>query len=180
MSNQGKLLRWRNNFLAELEAWFGPRDGSFELGKIVEAKGPCIRSRSTRELRLIDICISGPAMAGALGGKTAYWEIAHESVHLLDPKIPGPTTFLEEGIATWFQNFKIRPDRFKTDEPWREAEALVQPFMENGYLKEIIRRLRLRRENPVRVCAITSELLDQHAPEIPTDIATQLTRAFPI
>ena len=178
MSDQGQFLRWRNNFLAELEEWFGPRDSSFELGRIVEGKGPCIRPRSPAEPKLIDTCISAPAMAGALGGKTAFWEIAHESVHLVDPKIPGPTTFLEEGMATWYQNFKIRPDRFEPDEPWREAEALVFPYMENDYLRMITRRL--RREKRVRICAITSELLAQHAPQIPADVAAKLARPFPL
>ena len=119
-------------------------------------------------------------MAGACGGQTAYWEIAHECVHLLDPKIPAPTTFLEEGIATWYQNFKIRPARIEPSQPWREAEVLVHPFMENGYLRKTIRPLRLQPEHPVRICDITGELLAQFAPEIPTDVAARLTRPFPI
>ena len=138
MSVQSQFLRWRSHFLAELEEWYGPRDRSFELGNIVEADGPRIQPRSEAEPKLIDICISGPAMAGARGGQTAFWEIAHESVHLLDPRIPTPTTFLEEGIATWYQNFKIRPDRFEPPPPWREAEALIHPYMENGYLRKTI------------------------------------------
>ena len=32
------------------------------------------------------------------------WQVAHESVHLLDPGVGGSATFLEEGLATWFQD----------------------------------------------------------------------------
>ena len=32
------------------------------------------------------------------------WQVAHECVHLLDPGIHGTANFLEEGLATWFQN----------------------------------------------------------------------------
>ena len=180
MSDHNQFLRWRQHFLAELEEWFGGRDCSFELGGFAEADGPRIHARSRAKPKLLDICISGPAMAGALGGQTAFWEIAHETVHLLDPKIPPPTTYLEEGIATWYQNFKIRPERFEPRQPWREAEALVQPYMENGYLRKIVRQLRVRPSNPVRICDISGELLVQHAPEIPTDVASLLTRQFPL
>ena len=48
------------------------------------------------------------------------WQVAHESVHLLDPGVGGSATFLEEGLATWFQ-----------DEPKFHIEA-VRAYIERG------------------------------------------------
>ena len=48
------------------------------------------------------------------------WQVAHESVHLLDPGVSGSANFLEEGLATWFQ-----------DEPKFHIEA-VKRYIERG------------------------------------------------
>ena len=50
----------------------------------------------------------------------ATWQLAHESVHLLDPVKGGASTFLEEGLATWFQ-----------DEP-KFHSNVVQRYIERG------------------------------------------------
>lgn len=177
--DQDTLAGWRDEFLAELEGWFGPRDKSYGLGAIV----PALPNRLPNiyldlHFNRIDIRITPRALAGAQGKLLAKWQVAHECVHLIDPNFSPPTNILEEGIATWYQNEKIRPTCFDSRPSYQEAEALVRPHMVNGHLPKIIRRLRLRPLDSVRICEITTELLAQHAPKVPVAAAARLCSRF--
>ena len=41
----------------------------------------------------------------------AGWDLAHECVHLLDPIMEKYATYLEEGLATWYQDSPQLPSR---------------------------------------------------------------------
>ena len=53
--------------------------------------------------RSIHIQISKSAW-GSCSYDQGAWQVAHECVHLLDPVPFGEATFLEEGLAAWFQD----------------------------------------------------------------------------
>jgi len=55
----------------------------------------------------------------------AHWQLAHECVHLIDPH-KDPTNFLEEGLATWYQNQKA--EGFENSKSYKRAENLVRPY----------------------------------------------------
>ena len=114
------LPEYASWFLADIEAWFGPRDRSFALVGIdidrTPGKPPHLwypnsgippddaegRSRHA-VVRL------GPA--GLTNPVRARWQLAHECFHLLDPwseTVDGRSaSWLEEGLAAWYQNSRV-------------------------------------------------------------------------
>ena len=163
-----ELIPLRGKFLEELENLFGPRDRNFDLGEIIFKKeGFPMTYKPDRNANIVDIHLTNKDLL--------EWQLAHECVHLLDPYFPPPTNFLEEGIATWFQTEK-REDH-SSDRLYIQAEKLVSPLMENGYLPN---RLKSIRKNNCRIGEITKEILRQEAPEIDDKTAEELTKKFPI
>ena len=109
-----------------LEDMFGPRDQRFVFGSIKKSidegdipytyfpngfhfNGGCV----------VDVHISGCPWQKCYRNQ-GTWQLAHESVHLLDPGKRGTATFLEEGLATWFQ-----------DEPKYHIDV-VKKYIEQG------------------------------------------------
>ncbi len=112
----------------------------------------------------------------------ARWHIAHESIHVLDPH-SNPTNYLEEGLATWFQNIKVDTYTGPRWYPWAEAEKRVAPLMDtlpNALMRfrEEQRRLRLRGEPSTKLGDITAELLICYCPET-RETAQLLVERFP-
>ena len=177
-----QLVRWRTALLTDTEQLLGPRSRRFALGDIVCAPhgtNPMIFRRG--DTNIVDIRITYEALAGNSNGRLAYWQLAHECVHLIDPQFPPPTTVMEEGIATWNQNKKLGSRDFlcpSRDVAYIEAERLVAAYMDNDYLPEIIRGLRQRPVYPVRIYDITLDLLARSAPKIPSLAASKLTQPF--
>ena len=93
--------------------------------------------------------------------RVARWQLAHECLHLLDPRLP-PTNVLEEGLATWYQN-KAVPVTFAPCEPYIEAERLVYPLMD-----ELPAAIRLLRKAGYRIGGLTAEQLQEVCPQILT------------
>jgi len=84
--------------LALAEESYGPRDPSYTvLGVEFTAGIPQIWYPGKR--RDIVIQLSLECLTDKL---RAYWQLAHESVHLLSPTGGGPAAMLEEGLATLF------------------------------------------------------------------------------
>ena len=98
------------------------------------------------------------------------WQVAHESVHLLDPGVGGSATFLEEGLGTWFQ-----------DEPQFHTDA-VRAYIERGVshpqnyevAKELVGRCMPKlvpvvkdiRSQGVRIREITADTLSHRLPTV--------------
>ena len=182
MIDKSTLMRWRQEFLEELERILGPRDEGFALGDIVRhplgTNAPEIYCRPDR--RTVDVRIGTYAMSGAYDGHLAKWQLAHECVHLIDPNFCPPTNVMEEGMATWFQNRKVE-EPFVTvftqfgGSAYDAAERLVAPLMNDGYLPE---RLRLLRQNGARIGRVTSDELMGDATRIEHPAAMALTARF--
>lgn len=96
-ASHSALWQLQLELIGRIERFLGPRDLQKRLFQPVFGTGvPCI--------------VNTPALDGAFARlspnaagywPTAVYELAHESVHLMNP-IPGHTNFLEEGIAVAF------------------------------------------------------------------------------
>lgn len=69
---------------------------------------------------------------------TALYELAHETVHLLNP-VPGFTTYLEEGIAIHFavdmsHNHSTHPQSPQNNAIYEEAWKLVKMLPDSPYI----------------------------------------------
>ena len=180
------LAGYASRFLVEVEHLFGPRDRSFTLVGIVIDKTPDSppqlwfpdsgippgdaegRSRHV-VIRLGSNALSDPVRA--------RWQTAHECVHVLDPRNHrvdgGPTNWLEEGLATWYQNTRV-PEAECRQDLYADAQALVEPFIEK--LQLAVRRL--RSECRLRIGDFTPDVLHNYCPELPRETAYKLCRPF--
>ncbi|MRS02600.1 hypothetical protein EG832_05150 [bacterium] len=163
------------DLIKEAEEKFGPRDNSYELLKVefMEIGGPKILISGKQAI----IYLSKKA---SLDFADACQECAHEVVHLLGPQSDssnGPT-FLEEGVATYFQahiyskfgrGYQTASDDY--DAAWTYAAALL-----NFDNEEAIKKLREFR--PV-LSEITKEDILEIYPDFDPEIAEELETPFP-
>ena len=100
----------------------------------------------------------------------ARWHVAHESIHVLDPH-SNPTNYLEEGLATWFQNEKVKEYEGYRYDPWAEAQKRVEPWLDalpRGLkrFREKQRSLRLKGMTSTKIGDIRFEVLRRYCNEI--------------
>lgn len=168
---EGQACRYRTI----LEEMLGPFDSRFVFGTIKKSideddvphtnfpggfhlDGGCV----------VDIHISSWPWEN-LSPDQGPWQVAHESVHLLDPGVRGSATFLEEGLATWFQD----EPSFHTDavrayiergaahtRRYQVAKELVSSCMPN--LVPVVKDIR---SQGLRIREITADML---SPQLPT------------
>ena len=180
------LAQLTSVFIAELERLLGPRDPKFtyvglEFDTTPDAK-PHIWFLKTgypghetdQDPTHITIRLTEAAQNDA---NLAIWQLAHECVHLIDPwntKREGrPSNYLEEGLATWYQNTIIQD--FHVDPPYDEARTLVEPYMPE--LAATVKHIRT--EHNLRISAIDDrDLLLRHSPEMDTKVAERLCQRF--
>ena len=93
-----------------LEDMFGPYDSRFNFGSIRRSTDPMDVPHTNFPNGfylsggcVVDIHISSEPLAEELEDQ-AVWQVAHECVHLIDPGPKGTANYLEEGLATWFQD----------------------------------------------------------------------------
>ena len=187
------LAQLVHRHIATLESMFGERDKKFVFGHIVKAptdhdkphtcfpkgyhlKGDCV----------VDIRISRRPyeQRSLLDRGRGAWQVAHECVHLLDPIEKVGSTFLEEGLATWYQN----EARFHDD--------LVQRYIERNtqrcpaYVKaerlvrectpeKLISAVRKIRAQRIRISEIQPAKLSQHLSNVDEITLERLCESFP-
>ncbi len=99
--SQGQLRTWLDEAVAYAEARFGARDPQFTLyGPFPDALGPiCNPTRPDGGAPFVTVFVSE---GSARSQSCAFFECAHEAVHLLTPR-PGAAcaSLFEEGLATW-------------------------------------------------------------------------------
>jgi hypothetical protein len=101
--------------LRDVEAMFGPRDGSYTiLG--VEFVGTIPQIWFPGDCRHVAIQLGETTMTDPV---RAMYQLAHETVHLLDPVLAGAASVFEEGLATYYQNTYIHREapNYSTDDP---------------------------------------------------------------
>jgi hypothetical protein len=132
--NPAALWRLQNLLLREAEAVLGPRDASKKIFQpVINSHGPRIRNTPTLDGAFVELGIN----AGVYWPTTIY-EMAHETVHLLNP-ITGYTNWLEEGVAVDFSLyaqpvFTTAPLQSPTLESYQRALQLVRSIPRGSFL----------------------------------------------
>ena len=122
-----RLEQQAHTYINHLETLFGPRDPRFLFRSVRKSTDPpdtpYINFPYGFHLDgncVVDICISEWPWDHCSPDQSP-WQLAHECVHLLDPAPRGGSNFLEEGLATWFQ-----------DEPAYHEEAVQRYIARNA------------------------------------------------
>ena len=176
--NEDMLRERRDEYLHELESLLGPRNSGYQLGTVRKGddhKPPTIWKPNDNNT--VDVFLTPFAMTGSYEWRLAQWQLAHECVHLIDPFFDPPTIFMEEGIASWFQNRKFGEFRPHSGPLYVAAESLVEPYMENGSLPKTVRQIR---QDGCQINQITSDLLTKRMPALDIKIAKKMTERFPL
>ena len=84
-----------------------------------------------------------------------------------------PTNYLEEGLATWYQNNRL-PEAVYREGEYAVAQELVEPVMEE--LTHAVKRVRLERN--LRIGEITPNVLRGYCPGIGEDVLKRLCQPF--
>jgi hypothetical protein len=108
----------------------------------------------------------------------AYFELAHECVHLLSPHPCKSALIIEEGMASVFANIYLKEKldvhtRPVSQQYYDEAAALVMSLMEIDYYG--IRKMREEQPDTRR---ISKSLILKYFPTISEDVAARLARTF--
>jgi hypothetical protein len=108
------------SMISEVEELFGPRNHDYTiLG--VEFSGTIPGIWFPRDCKHIAIQLGKPAM---MDFNKAHFQLAHETVHLLDPVVGGTQNVLEEGLATFYQLryiHRLDPNYFTGDAKYDAA-----------------------------------------------------------
>lgn len=183
------LAQLTSVFLNEIETLLGPRDPNYTYVGIEFDATPNASPRiwfphvghpdrdEAKPANHIIIRLTETAQSNA---NLAIWQLAHECVHLIDPwniQAEGcPSNYLEEGIATWYQNTIIQ-DIPNNLPQYAEAKSLVEPHM--PHLAQTIKHLRTNHN--LRISAVEyPDLLLKHCPTMSPNTAKILCRRFPI
>ena len=171
-----------------LENMFGQCDQRFVFGSIKKSKDGTPRTHFPEEFHLnggcvVDIHISEEPWQYCYYNQ-GTWQLAHESVHLLDPVEKGDSTFLEEGLATWFQDEPkyhiavvqeyIEQARATHEPDYKEAKGLVCCCMPQ--LTCVIKEIR---SSGVRIQDITADELAPRLTNVDKKVIEHLCRRFP-
>ena len=109
----------------------------------------------------------------------AFWQLSHETVHLLSGDGENTAIVLEEGLACYFQTeYMVQRHHFwwSPDKWWDSyvrAYLMVHELLQ--WDQDIIKRI--RREEPV-ISRMTPGLLLEYCPQASPQLATALTQRF--
>ncbi len=177
-----------SEFIAEIEKLFGPRNSSFtyvglEIDETPDSKpknwfpySGIPSDEKGKRSRHVLIRLGENAMHNP---KNAVWQLAHECVHLLDPwqievEDDRNPSIIEEGLCTWYQDYKVDGFEQTHDEFYSEAKSLVEPFMPD--LADVVKHIRMQHQ--VRISAIDQEILLRHCPTMKPEVAERLCSPF--
>lgn len=181
------LNQQAKTYRESLESMFGQCDQRSVLGSIKESirKDGKPHTQYPNEFHFkgdcqVDIHIGKDAWQNCDYNR-ATWQLAHESVHLLDPVKEGKATSLEEGLAAWFQNEpKFHSNRVRKyikqsikDSPdcYDKAEELVRRCMPQ--LTSVVKKIR---SSGVRIQKITAGELAPYLPNVDKETIEHLCR----
>ncbi len=107
----------------------------------------------------------------------AVFQVAHEIVHFLCPKVFGKATYLEEGLATYFSMLYMQENNFRFfypgDKKYELASSLVEQLL--SFDEQIIKKLRM---NQPDISMISNQMIHEYNPNIPLELITKLTTNF--
>ena len=179
LAQAGEFADAFSAMLSAAEEEFGPRDPSYTVWSVeFSRKNPSV-SRRMWGANLITLILSRGVLELAKQGefRNAYWELAHESVHLLAPPFNKGANVLEEGVACCFQRKYLRKNfAFEREQKmpcYASAEAKVQALLDLD--DNIVWKLRQVEPGFRR---ITPALILQECPAASEEFAEALTRRF--
>ena len=175
-------------FLNEIESLLGPRDPSYTyVGFEIDAtpdSSPSLwfphvghpEKDKEKPSNHIIIRLTEKAQSDA---NLAIWQLARECVHLIDPwniETEGrPTNYLEEALATWYQNTIVQDVPLDDTPSYEETKSLIEPYMPE--LAATIKHIRTKHK--IRISAIDDpDLLLRHYPDMDTKVAEKLCQRF--
>lgn len=170
---QSASMVWtiQNELLARAEASFGSRNHTKRIYQpIFRSDGPIVVNTPNFDGGFAAL---SPNAAGYW--PTVVYELAHETVHLLDP-IAGATNWLEEGAAVLFA---VAMSRSLTPHPmvpepgsaFAEAAALVEELPQPVF--DSVRLVRLRAG---RLSSVTAEIIRSAFPSVSEALAARLVQ----
>ena len=175
----GEFADTLNHMLSLAENEYGPRDQAFTIWNIeFTRKHPSVYGLRFGA-KVVTIILSRSVLALARKGewRNAYWELAHECVHLLSPPTERGAIVLEEGVACSFQRRYMQEfhgfERPQTMACYASAEAKFQELRDLD--EDII--WKLRQEEPV-FRHISPALILRHCPAASDELAEALTKPF--
>lgn len=175
----GEFADALNHMLSFAENKYGPRDDAFVIWNIEFTRTHPSIYGLRFGAKVVTIILSRSVLALARKGewRNAYWELAHECVHLLSPPTEKGPIVLEEGVACSFQR-RYMQEYFEFERPqsmacYISAEAKLQELLDLD--NDII--WKLRQEEPV-FRGITPPLISRHCPTASDELVEALTKPF--
>lgn len=164
----------QHELLALAEHLLGPRDRSKQIyPPDFHPDGPFLRNTPDNDGAFVQLSQN----AAGYWPATIY-EMAHETVHLLNP-VAGGTNFLEEGIATAFSMYAVQtsghPQNKIKIEAYADAMALVQSLPPDAFTAA-----RMVRETVGALSAATLNDLANMFPYVERSILCRLSQPFPL
>lgn len=187
------LERQVHLYKAQLEGMFGKCDEGFVFGTIKKSTMKSTGNSSVPHTEypdtfhfggncLVDVHISEWPWDHCSYDQGA-WQVAHECVHLLDPVVYGTANYLEEGLATWFQD----EPRFHADAVQRYIRRNTPPSQNYALAKrlvsdcmpQLIPAVKEIRLSNVRISRINADTLKRHLPNVDPNVIERLCDKFP-
>lgn len=168
------LWSLQQTLLSMAEHLLGPRDSSKKIYQpIFSSAGPFICNTPNMDGAFAELSLNAAGY-----WPTAVFELAHETVHLLNP-IAGGTNFLEEGIAVAFSQFAMERYGLKPPEPG------IASYAEALRLVRLLPTATFAAGRKVRMLAgslgnATPENMGRLFPTADPAILGRLTRPFPL
>ena len=183
------LEGWVRSYRTTLEQMFGPCDSRFVFGtvRLTTNKDDKPQTYSPNQFHrggncTVDVHISRCPWENLFPDQSV-WQVAHESVHLLDPGKLG-TNFLEEGLATWFQD---EPRFHNKDVQCYIPKAIGKHSVLYVEARELVRHaiphrlcsaIKELRASGVRIPDIKADVLGPHLPHVSDATIKQLCVPF--
>ena len=177
----------------DLKGLFGPFDSRFKFGTVrkCECKDHRPHTHFPHNYHLNEDCVVDMHVTWKPWDhrwcNQGLWQVAHECVHLIDPVEKGCATFLEEGLAAWFQDeleyhkavvkAYIPRAREGTAEIYKSAKGLVQ-VCDTQKLTQAIRELRV--PGVKGISKISLEDLSNRLPNVDKETLEKLCSPFPV
>ena len=178
------------SYIAILEALLGPRDNRFVFHTVGVTTGqedvPHLYFPNGYYLSgncPVDVHVSRWPWKH-FSPDQSVWQVAHESVHLLDPGKLGSANFLEEGLAAWFQdepqfhNEQVR--HYITKNKERTVNYMTARELVRSCMPRLCSAVRELRAAGVRIGDIEADHLGPHLPDVERDTIEQLCTPFPV
>ena len=173
-------------YMSILESIFGQRDPRFLFGTIGMSDDGRPRTHFPGRFHFgggcsVDILITQYPWEHRSPDQ-GPWQVAHECVHLLDPREKGTANILEEGLATWFPDEPAYHDervrRYiannnKLPPAYMEAQDLVRRS-----LPDMLQAVKTLRASGVRIGDIKADMLAPLLPHAETGTVERLCEPF--